>query len=328
MAGSPRAGSPAAREARQQKAARKIAETEQTIRDIEAQLPLARAFAADRSNPLRKRLRVRLGIVVALMARAGARASIRMRRPDLAEETRSERMHRRSREQFALGEESRRSGRERIVASPVVVRRPALSATTDFVVGWLVLGTAITADYLVFRAFGVQYFRWYLENGALINLVFSFISLAVVLDAYRDLISSNPLRYLNTCMALFFHVLLAWDETLVIDDENASQTWWLPAFFDGLVSLVLHVVMFLVTVGWLLVVAPIQHVVYAVLGAPARNAFRNPETSSYDPVTDRTTIAAPAEESRTGFTIGYRDKPVTLTAALASAVFWLISILG
>ena len=164
--------------------------------------------------------------------------------------------------------------------------------------------------------------------GALINLVFSFISLAVVLDAYRDLISSNPLRYLNTCMALFMHVLLAWDATIVNDDENAEQTWWLPMLFDTLVSIVVYVVMFLVTLGWLLVVAPIQHPVYAVLGAPSRNAFRNAETSSFDPVTDRTTLAAAAGESRAGFTIGYRDKPVTLTAALASAVFWLISILG
>ena len=158
--------------------------------------------------------------------------------------------------------------------------------------------------------------------------MFSFISLAVVLDAYRDLISSNPLRYFNACMALFLHVLLAWDATMVKDDDNAVQTWWLPAFFDGLVSVLVYIAMFLVTLGWLLVVAPIQHVVFAVLGAPARNAYRNKETASYDPVSDRTTLAAPVAEARTGFTIGYRDKPVTLTAALASAAFWLISVLG
>jgi hypothetical protein len=75
-------------------------------------------------------------------------------------------------------------------------------------------------------------------------------------------------------MALFLHVLLAWDATMVRDD-NGVQPWWLPAFFDGLVSFLVYIAMFLVTLAWLLVVAPIQHVVYAVLGAPARNAFRN-----------------------------------------------------
>ncbi len=320
--------SPPPQNTRQQKAAREIAEAEQMIRDLDEKRRLGRAFAADRSHPLRKRAAVRLANGLARIAIVGARTSIRMRKPDLQEQTLSERMYARSREHFELAEESRRSGHQGIVESPVAAGRPALSATTDFVVGWFILGAAIAADYLVFRAFGVNYFHWYLDAGALINLVFSFISLAVVLDAYRDLISSNPLRYLNACMALFFHVLLAWDATMVKDDHNAVQTWWLPAFFDGLVSFLVYIVMFLVTLGWLLVVAPIQHVVYALLGAPARNAFRNKETASFDPVSDRTIFAAPVADASKGFTIGYRDKPVTLTAALASAAFWLMSILG
>lgn len=314
-------------ETRQQKAARDVAEAEQTISDLDRQLSLGRAFVADRSNPLRKRIVVRAANGMARMARASARAEIRMLRPSLEEgPSFSERMVAQSREEFRLAEETRRSAHARIVDSPVAVLRPALNATIAFVIGWLILGAIIAADYFVFRAFGVAYFHWYVENGALINLAFSFISLAVVLDAYRDLISSNPLRYLIACVSLFGHVLLAWDATLVNGgDEGAEQTWWLPAFFDNLVSLLAFVVMFLVTLGWLLVVAPVQHIVYAVLGAPARNTIRSAETSSYDPATDTTTIAAPAGRSRAGFTIGYRDKPVTLTAALASAVFWAIS---
>jgi hypothetical protein len=316
-------------ETRQVRAARKIAEAEELISDLERQSRRARALAADRSRPLRKRMALRAGSGLLRVARAGARAEIRLLKPDLKEEpSLSERMFAKSREHFELAEESRRSGHARIVDSPVAIRRPALSATTDFVGGWLILGAVIVADYFVFRALGVQYFRWYLENGALINLAFSFISLAVVLDAYRDLISSNPLRYFNVCMALFLHVLLAWDATMVKDDEGAAQTWWLPLFFDTLVSIVVYVVMFLVVLGWLLVVAPVQHLVYAVLGAPARNTFRNTQISSYDPDTDRTTFAARADQSPAGFRIGYRDKPVTLTAALASAVFWVISLLS
>ncbi|HSS73692.1 MAG TPA: hypothetical protein VLK53_09000 [Gaiellaceae bacterium] len=314
------------RETRQQKAAREIAEAEQMLRDLDEKLRLGRAFVADRSHPLRKRATARVRNGVTRIGIAAVQASIRLRKPNLQEQTASERMQARSREHFDLAEESRRRGNQPIDESSVAARRPALSATIDFVVGWLILGTAIAADYLVFRAFGVNYFHWYLDAGALINLVFGLISLAVVLDAYRDLISSNPMRYFNACTALFLHVLLAWDAT-IIKDDTAEPTWWLPAFFDGLVSVLLYIVMLLVTLGWLLVVAPIQHVVFAVLGAPARNAFRNKKTASYDPVRDKTTLAAAVAEPRTGFTIGYRDKPVTLTAALASAAFWLISIL-
>lgn len=313
---------------RQQKAAHEIAEAERTIRDLEEQIRAGRAFASDRSKPLRKRMAARVRNGFARMGCASVRASIRMRKPDLRDETSSERMFARSLEHFELAEGSRRSAAGRIADSPVAARRPALSATTDFVVGWLILGSVIAADYLVFRALDVQYFHWYLVNGALINLAFGFVSLAVVLDAYRDLISSNPLRYLNACMALFLHTALAWDATIVKDGESAQQAWWLPTFFDNLVAFVVYVVMFVVTLGWLFVVAPIQHVVYAVLGAPARNAFRNVKTSSYDEDTDTTTLVAPVDRPKAGFTIGYRDKPVTLTAALASAVFWFVSMVS
>jgi hypothetical protein len=317
------------RETRQQRAARRVSEAEEILRGLDRQLDLGRAFAADRSNPLRERMAARLGNGMTRVARAGPRASIRLRRPELAEEpTFSERMFSESREHFRLAEESRRSGRGRIAESPVAVRRSALNATIEFAVGWMILGAVIAADYVVFRALDIQYFRWYLENGALINLAFGFVSLAVVLDAYRDLISSNPLRYLLACTALFMHALLAWDATTVKDDAKAEQTWWVPTVFDNLVSIVVYVVMFLITLAWLLVVAPVQHIVYAVLGAPARNAIRNEETSSYDPVTDKTTLFGRADEAAAGFTIGYRDKPVTLTAALAAAAFWLISVLS
>jgi hypothetical protein len=316
-------------ETRQQKAAGKIADAEQRIRELDRLRASYRAFVADRSNPLRKRLRMRLADRSARAAQASARVEIRLVTPDLEEGPNfTERMAAQSQEEFSLAEESRRRAHAQVVESPVAARRPGLSATIDFVFGWSILGVVLAADYLVFRSFDVQYFRWYVENGALINLAFSFISLAVVLDAYRDLISSNPLRYLSSCLALWLHVLLAWGETINSDDEGAEPTWLLPALFDLLVSLVVYVCMVLVVTGWMLVVAPVQHIVYAVLGAPARNAIRSTKTSSWDPDKDRTTVAAPVGQTRTGFTLGYRAKPVTLTAALASVVFWLISVLS
>jgi hypothetical protein len=312
-------------ETRQQKAAREIAEAEQLIRDLQAQRELGAAFVADHSNPLRKRFVARLMIAAAWAGQACARGQIRLTRPRLADQTFSERMYARSQEELELSEESRHSAQDRLVGSPVAARRPALNAMLTFAVGWLILGAVIAADWAVFRAFGVDYFRWYVENGALINLAFSFVALAVVLDAYHDLVSSNPMRYLNALLAVSLHVTLAWGATMPRGDDE--QTWWFPKLFDGVVSFVVYLVMLVATTGWLVAVAPVQHAAYAVLGAPARNALRNKQTASYDPSTDTTTFAAPADGPRTGFAIGYREKPVALTAGLVAVAFWLISLL-
>ena len=94
--------------------------------------------------------------------------------------------------------------------------------------------------------------------------------------------------------------------------------------FDTIVSVLAMIAVTVAFVGWLLVVAPIQHLVYAVLGAPARNALRNPAQSRFDSTADETEVAAGPEGSA-GHAIGYAEKPVALTSALAAAVLWVAS---
>jgi len=83
------------------------------------------------------------------------------------------------------------------VALDAPVGRPWIAGLVQFLFGWAIIGAALAADYFVFAAFDQNYFRWYLANGALIAIVFGFVSLAVRLDDYPDLVSSNPLRYLS-----------------------------------------------------------------------------------------------------------------------------------
>ena len=145
---------------------------------------------------------------------------------------------------------------------------------------------ALTANAFVFDLFDGNYFRWYLDNGALISLVFGFVSLAVRLDDYPDLVSSNPLRYLYACWTLNFHLFLAWNQVIDVDFER-SKGVMLSKLFDTIVSSLAMLAVTLAFVGWLLVVAPIQHIAYAVLGAPARNALRNPSAAPrFDPAID------------------------------------------
>jgi hypothetical protein len=167
----------------------------------------------------------------------------------------------------------------------------------------------------------VNYFHWYVDNGALIALVFGFVSLAVQLDDYPDLVSSNPMRYLLACWTLNFHLFLAWNQVIAVDPERAKGVM-LSKLFDTIVSFLTMLGVTVAFVAWLLVVAPIQHIAYAILGAPARNALRNPAAPRYDPATD-TTIPVPAKGAATGRAFGYIAKPVALTSALTAAVLWV-----
>lgn len=77
-----------------------------------------------------------------------------------------------------------------------LARHPQLAAAA--------LIAALTAlNYLVFEhAFGVNYFRWYVENGTVLGLVLATAAVGLNLDAERDLISSRPYNYLLAWMQL------------------------------------------------------------------------------------------------------------------------------
>jgi hypothetical protein len=268
---------------------------------------------------------VALGL--ALAGRKGLERSERSYARDAASPPRSAALFERARSEreaalasFASSEKHRQASRAALDAP---VGRPWIAGSVQFLFGWVILGAALGVNYLVFASFDINYFRWYLANGALIAIVFGFVSLAVRLDDYPDLISSNPLRYLYACLTLFLHLFLAWNQVIAVDPERATGLL-LSKLFDLVISLLAWAAVAVAFIGWLLVVAPIQYLPYAVLGAPARNALRNPARPQYDPATD-TTLTAAAEGSSAGHTIGYVEKPVTLTSAFTAAVLWVVS---
>jgi hypothetical protein len=118
-------------------------------------------------------------------------------------------------------------------------------------------------------------------------------------------------------------ISLSWNQIVGVDPER-SPGLLLAKIFDLIVSLFAWLAVAIGFVGWLLVVAPIQHPVYAVLGAPARNALRNQASSSrFDAAKDATGVSSTYGTG--GHPIGYVEKPVTLTSALAAAVIWALS---
>ena len=340
-----------AAERRKEYARGKLKERQPYLDRCDEELKWRRAVASDQTKSRRQRTAARFAIAFLKVARSLIAASVRMAEKKLAtEQSLSEKMLENRNREFA---EARASfGRAKVkwhhgravINSEAVALRPAKYGSLFTVAGWAYIIPVLAVDYLVFRAFGINYFNWYLQNGGLINLVFGFVSLAVVLDAYPDLISSNALRYMYAVQQLVGHVFRAWWDT-TYKTKGATKTWWLPTAFDFVVSTITFLAMAIVLVGWALIIGPVQHVVYLVLGAPARNAIRNNKNPRYDRKTDTVISAllgadavfsasddadnkAQIPDTGSGFVIGYREKPVSLTAALATAVFFVVGALS
>jgi hypothetical protein len=317
---------PPAEHPRQLAARLKLAQAQLELAEGRRQLELTRGGL--RRAPLHKRPVVLLAIAFQLISLKLLEGAARSYARTAESPPKSSILFERARQERAAALESAtRSEAHRQEAGAAlrapVRRRPWTASVVQFVFGWAIVGTALAVNYVVFAAFDSNYFRWYLDNGALISLVFGFVSLAVRLDDYPDLVSSNPMLYLLACLTLSLHLGLAWNQVVAVDPER-SPGLLLAKVFDTIVSLLAFLAVTVAFVGWLLVVAPIQHLTYAVLGAPARNALRNPVGSRFDPAADDTTVAAEAGDTA-GHVIGYVEKPVALTSALAAAVLWIIS---
>jgi hypothetical protein len=72
-------------------------------------------------------------------------------------------------------------------------------------------------------------------------------------------VSSNPIRYLYACWTLNFHLVLAWNQVISVDPERAKGVM-LSKLFDSMVSFVAMLAVTIAFLGWLLVIAPIQHI--------------------------------------------------------------------
>jgi hypothetical protein len=312
---------------RQLAARLKLAQTQLELAQVRQQLQLGRSGL--HQAPLRKKPVVLLALFLDLLAVKGLERSARSYESMAAKPPRSALLFERARQQRAAALESseRAESHRRLAGAALSAQpgRPWTTYVTQFVFGWVIVGAALAVNYAIFAVFDANYFRWYLENGALISIVFGFVSLAVQLDDYPDFISSNPMRYLYACLTLSLHLNLAWNQIVGVDPER-SPGLLLAKIFDLVVSLFAWLAVAIGFVGWLLVVAPIQHLVYTVLGAPARNALRNQANSSrFDATTDTTGVSG--ADATSGHPIGYVEKPVTLTSALAAAVLWVLSLL-
>jgi hypothetical protein len=194
--------------------------------------------------------------------------------------------------------------------------------------GLAALTALIAADELVLRAlFGTHYLSWYLANGAIVSLVVAFVTLAWGdLNDLPGLISAHPLEYAAAHVALC--ALPSQSLAAILAPRGEARPESAPIglpVLDAILTVAVTLVLLAAFVAFMLVVAPIQFFVYLVAGAPGREACASPERAWYrirareilvesGPRTGE--LPAGADES------AYTSRPVTFTAAIASALLF------
>ena len=222
-------------------------------------------------------------------------------------------------------------------------KRLVLSA----IVGLLIIAALIAANDFVFRTWlNADYVHWYLRNGTLINLGFAFVSLAWGdLNRVKDLVGAHPVRFLSASLFLvalpiqtFGTILRRPTEPVPprAEPRSALSQWsalWRAAqaimdTLDGVLTAMFALIFTLAALLWLLVIAPLQYLVYLICAAPARLMRRgqrkliaNFDESGYFHVGE---VGGDKPVPAGWFEAGFYSKPVSLTAAFAAVFIWLL----
>jgi hypothetical protein len=139
-----------------------------------------------------------------------------------------------------------------------------------------VLAVAVAAAYFVFRLFDVNYISWYLASGPLIQLLVTAFALGIDLERWPQLISAHPSDYLGACQRVVgLSFLQRAAELRTAGEEEVGRRSDLPRTWplDGPITALLYIGLGVLSLAWLVVVAPVQYFGNLVAGAPIRLAL-------------------------------------------------------
>jgi hypothetical protein len=182
------------------------------------------------------------------------------------------------------------------------------------------IAALVAANYVGFRLFDRNYFRWYLDHGAALALALSLVALAVDLDRDPTLVSAHPSRYSAGWGAIV-------GQTFVYLGDDVLRNPAVGAF-DSLFIMLYDLAFAAVALCWMAVVAPLQYFITLVTGAPARGALisrrmwvqRSGNTISLRRGAARV-MPEGAEE------IGLALRPVTVTSSITAGALFVVSLL-
>jgi hypothetical protein len=216
------------------------------------------------------------------------------------------------------------------------MNKPSRSVLRITFLAVVVLLLVIGANWWAFQYFAHEnYFVWYLKNGTLIGMVVSFIALIWEGLSFRtDLLSANPLYYLRGCMALMAAYYLSLSSHLNNNPQSGGRdkdSALVSEFifpFDGVLSFVVILVMFILGLAWLVIVAPLNYFLTILTGAIARQELGGtcsrtiavPTKNGYDLVS----IPRNKELPDKAINISLAAKPFAITQAITALVLFIL----
>ena len=232
----------------------------------------------------------------------------------------------------------------------------------------LLILLAVFDQWLFTIWFNSSYPAWYVKNGSTIALLTAFISLTLGdLDkvGLSGLISPHPVEYIGACLQLIslslYVIGAAIDKKKNSPDEKKLKTifdrstqksepvsnsnnhgiWFaigelgneilliILTIFDGLISLLFVIAICALLIAWLVVVTPMQYLVYLVCGSFARQMKRANSRVVYKIdegllVVDTLIKDRPTPEGMQDLSIS--NKRIAITNLLATVLFFVLRI--
>lgn len=200
--------------------------------------------------------------------------------------------------------------------------------------GWfsatLILLALVGLNFFLFRIIGgVNYFLWYLKNGALISIAVSFVALTWEgLKSREDLLSSHPREYLRGCAAVGAIYYSSIEAHLTPGKETGgSRTYSTVAvLWDTVIGLLLIVLLMALGLGWLLVVAPLNYFITLITGSVERQALQRSPARAIVVTEDKketlTSQSAADELPDNAVNVSLARKPFAITQALTALLLW------
>jgi hypothetical protein len=219
-------------------------------------------------------------------------------------------------------------------------RRPFAAAA----LGLTFLAGLIAIDSVFFReVLDRGYVRWYLENGALLTLAVTLVTVAWPdLNDYYNLISAHPVRYMQAWFGLFGFTFKSMPDGKVPlyvyhggkGGRAVRNAWDLLDLTEALLLFVWGAVILAAVLVWILVIAPLQYFVFLASGVLARAAQHSSQKAivrmsepgnQHDFEIDATLVRAAPPPG--WMESAFFSRPFALTSALAAALLFALSFL-
>jgi hypothetical protein len=201
------------------------------------------------------------------------------------------------------------------------------------ILAYLTIPALLIFNWWLFRAvFGTGYYRWYLNNGALIGVATGFIALIWEdLEGRDGLMAINPVEYFGAALQLAGVVAYSVGTSLTTPSRQSEKVGCLTQLaiiWDSLASTFLGLLMLAAVLVWLVVASPLQWVVTIIAGAPARRQLRGglPRTVVVEDGSQMTIGEARADQPtpQNVIDVTLARKPFAVTQALIALIFFLL----